>query len=146
MPSQLCNAVLGGESGHGGCPPDLRAGRDGDHDGGLFLTFLRLFNGEATSAADGREDVEKVDREHGIEEHLTVTLRHSMALQPAIDNDEVFDLHCEAWGVASADLSGFALLPADGHIFQRLELAGTDFDRSGGLIHQRLGLSVIQPG
>src|ERR1035441_2260221 len=95
MASQFRKAVLRSKRRDGGGASYLRTTRYRDHDSRLSLTFLRRLDGEAAAAPDNREDVEEIDGEHGIEEHLTVGLRHTIPLQPAIDNHKVFDLHGE---------------------------------------------------
>lgn len=142
MPSQFCDALFGGECGQRDYPTYLRTGSDGNHNSGLLLTLLRFLDGKAASATDGCEDVKEVDSEHGIEEHLTVALRHAMPLQPAIHDDEVFHLHRETWRFTSAGLSDFPLLLANGHVFQRLEFARPDFDSGDCLLRQRLSLGM----
>src|SRR5437762_274100 len=75
--SQFRDAVLGGKGRYRSGPTNLLAAGDGNHDGCLLLALLWRLDGEAFSASDDGEDVQEVDREHRIEKHLTITLRHA---------------------------------------------------------------------
>jgi len=138
--------MLGGERRDGGGSPYLLAARDGNHDGGLLLTLRRRLDGETAAAPDGREDVEEVDGEHRVEEHLAVTLRHAMPLQPPIDNQEVFDLHRETRRLPDGGFASVALALPNRDVGQSFELAGANLDGRNRLLYQRLSIRMTLLG
>jgi len=137
--------MLRSERRDGGGSPYLRAARDGNHDGGLLLTLRWRLDGEA-AAPDGREDVEEVDGEHRIEEHLAVALRHAMPLQPPIDNQEVFDLHRETRRLPDGGFASVALTLPNRDVGQSFELAGANLDGRNRLLYQRLTICMTLLG
>jgi len=146
VPPQFRDTVLGGERRHFGCAANLHAACDWNHDSRLLLTFLRRLDGETAGTRDDSEDVEKVDGEHRIEEHLTVGLWHVMPLQPAINDEEVFHFHGEARRFAGARLARVSLTLANRHVSQCFELAGAHFYGSDGLFHERFRFAMTAQG
>jgi len=134
--------MLGGESRQARRLPHLRTARYRNHDGGFLLTLRRRFNRVASTAGDGGEDVEKVDCENRVEEHLAVGLRNTMPVQPAINNDEILNLHRETRRLAPALVPVVPLLLPHGHVSQCFELTGADLYRREGTLHHCLGFGV----
>lgn len=135
----LRNANLRSELRNGGGAAYLCAPCDGNHDGRLGLALRGRLDCKTLAAPDGCENVEEVDGKYGIEKRLTITLRHAVPLQPAIDNHEVFDLHCEAGCFSAAGSASIALPLANRDVSQSVELAGPDLNGGDSLLHQRLG-------
>ena len=95
VPSKFRDAMFCGKSRHRSGASNLCSAGAGNHDGRLLLTFLRRLNREPGATSNYREDIQEVDREHRVEEYLTITLRHVMPLQPAIHDQKIFDFHSE---------------------------------------------------